>query len=201
MILSCRPFKNPTAAGWNLLLLRDWHSPMNAFSDACFSSFDEMLYRLRADPNSTRPYLHINGSAHLSDLMSAQQAALRKIPGRYKSSAQFFTICHFFKTEPKLWIRLPSWIHLFTENTQGEYRKGNWELDLDEASNWAQWDLSPEESQGWLHLQLFNNHKLGFLSPRENPQGQRSLHFRLSEIIERRSAAHLMPSLSLCLKD
>ncbi len=194
MIFTVRQFDNGAARGLQFFMQKDWTTPVEQHSSACFAAFDEILYRLGTDKESTRPYIRLTGSAALSDLMSASETALKRSPRWLQEGTSLWTTAVMRKEQQTLWFFAPPFARGCIESEDGSFRA----IFSKKESEWGRLDLLPGDR--FLHLKLFSEwdglpHGFQLTGGRANPA-----HFRLSELISRAQDPLINPVFSLDLR-
>jgi hypothetical protein len=193
MLFISRHFEIGAARGLQFFLQKDWTTPVEQHAMACFAAFDEILYRLGTDKESTRPYIRLTGSAALSDLMTATETALRRTPRWLQPGSSLWTTA-VLRREPKtLWFLPPPFARACVESADGSFRS----VFSKNETEWSRLELEPGDR--FLHLRLFSDWEDGpkghvLAGGRPNPS-----YFRLSELIARSKDSSLSPVFSLDL--
>jgi hypothetical protein len=126
VIFAHRTTAHAVFQGLNVVIVRDWLQPLENLPLTCFKAFDETLTKLRADREATRilpPGMEGAELTRLGELHTAEEAARRALPERYRGATSFFTVA----LEPARGDRapcvlssLPAWARLWVEDTRGQ---------------------------------------------------------------------------------
>ncbi|MEO5667141.1 MAG: hypothetical protein ABIR96_03705 [Bdellovibrionota bacterium] len=199
MLLSLTPVDCGELCGIVVLLHRQWTSSAAIQSEEIVSSYSEALFRLHSDTESTKPYLGRLGSGVLSDLESAAEISLRRLPERFRKGCSLFQMVEDRRAEKtRIHYKLPPWIHLTLMNE----RRNAFEIK-NANGEWRTFDAAKDgEAPGPWREALLNF----FASPSSSSlmQTQQNLpggitYFRVAELIQRTQIPALAPCYSLTL--
>ncbi|MBS1984272.1 MAG: hypothetical protein JST16_08870 [Bdellovibrionales bacterium] len=189
MILGTRAVTQPQFIGVNVVLLRDWSTPVDLMGLGCFKAFDEALNKLRSDPDATR----IGGTVETREALwtTATSAALRSLPERHRSGASYWSLAVAAESDfqrKAVWTDLPAWATIYIEDQAGNCDR--LERPVTPAGEFTK--LSLNASDRFLHVVLFGQSLALRLGGSATPQFR-----RLSQLIEESSEPARLPTLSV----
>jgi len=200
MLLSLAPLECGDLSGILVLLHRQWTSSASGQAEDVIGSYGEALFRLHNETESTKPYLARLGSPVLSDLESASEICLRRLPDRFRRGCSLFPIAQDSRAaKTRLHFKLPPWMHL----TLVDEEQKAFEIRGQEELKWRSFDEAQKhEAAGPWHQALLN-----FFSPPtaqsllqiQLPLPQGITHYRVAELIQRSKLPALAPCFSLTL--
>ncbi len=197
MLLSLSPLNCASLQGISLLLHRQWTTSAAFQSEEVLGSFSEALFRLRGDAESTKPYAAQLGSPILSDLESAMQISLRRLPERFKKGCSLYAaIIDTSAEDARIHYKLPSWIRLsIMTRGLGAYVASNSE------EKWRTLDAQKESftQEPWAEaiLNFFQSPTAKTLLQTQQTLPPGVTHYRVAELIQRSALPGLAPSYSL----
>jgi|GEM_PF-2175536 len=199
MLLSLSPLECGELSGILFLLHRQWTTSASIQSEDVILGFVESLFRLHNDRESTKPYLGRLGSPVLSDLESASEISLRRLPERFRKGCSLFPLVWDRRAaSTRLHYKLPPWIHLTLMND----RRDAYELRGGQEA-WKTFDASenPQTVGPWSEalLNFFVTPTSRSLMQTEQPLPDGITHFRVAELIQRSTLPALAPCYSLPL--
>jgi len=200
MLLSLAPLECGELTGILVLLHRQWTSSASGQAEDVIGSYGEALFRLHNDTESTKPYLARLGSPVLSDLESASEICLRRLPERFRRGCSLFSMAHDRRApKTRLHYKIPPWIHLSLVNED----RNAYELQTPADSVWRTFDEAKKnEATGpWrqLLLNFFEAPSASSLLQLQAPLPEGITHYRVAELIQRSKLPALAPCFSLGL--
>jgi len=199
MLLSLAPLKCGDLTGVLMLLHRQWTSSAANQSEEIIGSYTEALFRLLNDRESTKPYLARLGSPALSDLESASEISMRRLPERFRKGCSVFAVVQDHRaSKTRVHYKLPEWIHLsLLDQTRNAFeirlKKETWQ-----SFDAAEKNLRPGPwSQALINFFEVPNGPDLLQVQNEVPDG--ITHFRLAELIQRSQLPGLAPCYALGL--
>jgi hypothetical protein len=200
MLLSLAPLECGDLTGILVLLHRQWTSSASGQAEDVIGSYREALFRLHNDTESTKPYLARLGSTVLSDLESASEICMRRLPDRFRRGCSLFTLAQDSRaSKMRLHYKIPPWIHLTLVNED----QNAFEISGAEESAWKTFDeANGHEAPGpWRQalLNFFAPPTAPSLLQLQLPLPQGITHYRVAELIQRSTLPALAPCFSLAL--
>lgn len=200
MLLSLAPLECGDLTGIVVLLHRQWTSSASSQAEDVIGSYGESLFRLHNDTESTKPYLARLGSPVLSDLESASEICLRRLPDRFRRGCSLFPLAQDKRAaKTRLHYKIPPWIHLTLVNEE----QNAFEIRSTEESSWKTFDdARKNEAPGpWRQalLSFFAPPTTQSLLQLQMPLPHGITHYRVAELIQRSTLSALAPCFSLAL--
>lgn len=199
MLLSLSPISCGALSGMCLVLHRHWTTSAVFQTEEVLGNYTEALHRLQNDPESTKPYAAKLGSTVLSDLESASEISLRRLPDRFRRGCSLFCIMQDQRaSKTRVHYKLPTWVHLSLVN-----ESRNAFTVQHSSTEWRTLDASLDNDAPGIWQELLMNF-FSLPAAKALLQSQQSLppgitHFRMAELIQRSQIPSLAPCFSITL--
>lgn len=199
MLLSLSSLNCGDLSGLVMLLHRQWTTSACFQSEDIIAGYSEALFRLLSDRESTKPYLARLGSPVLSDLQSASEISMRRLPERFRKGCSIFAIVQDHRAlQTRVHYKLPQWIHL----SMLSQNRNAFEIHL-KNETWQSFDSAEKNHHAGPWTQALVNFFDTPTGPNllqtqdEVPSG--ITHFRVAELIQRSRMPGLAPCFTLGL--